>query len=339
MSGQGGERGSGERSAWRSDSDVPSGRGVRAGAGAGTRAQVRAARRKRATRQALLAAGATVLVAAVVTVGALSAGGVIRFGAAPAGTPVSATGVATTTIPAPSFTEAPATDAGQSPPASEPPASEPASPPPPPAFDKAAKSIDDPTSPWVVVDKLRPLAGAAGYVPPDLVELAPDIPNPNGHLLRADAAASLEQMFAAARAEIGVQLVAQSGYRSYDSQVYAYNYYVNLLGVDGADLTSARPGYSEHQTGMAMDILGQDSSCTLDDGPCFSTAASGQWLAANAWRFGWILRYPDGATPITGYEFEPWHYRWVGVELATEMHATGVTTLEEFFGLPPAPGY
>ena len=63
------------------------------------------------------------------------------------------------------------------------------------------------------------------------------------------------------------------------------------------------------------------------------------WLAENAWQWGFILRYPNGYTDITGYEFEPWHYRYVGVELATEMRETGVATLEEFFGLPAAPTY
>ncbi|WP_368497785.1 D-alanyl-D-alanine carboxypeptidase family protein [Herbiconiux sp. A18JL235] len=300
----------------------------------GSRAQLRAARRKRSTRQALLAAGATVAVGAIVTVSALVAGGVIRFGA-PQATPDA--GVATTSIPAPTFSEVPTPSSSE--PAATPDPAPASAAPAPAAFDRSANSLDDPLSPWVVVNKQRPLADGAGYVPPDLVQLAPDIPNPNGHLLRADAAAALEQMFAAAQAEIGVQLVAQSGYRSYDSQVAAYDYYVNLLGTEGADLTSARPGYSEHQTGMAMDILGRDSGCTLDDGPCFASAGSGQWLAANAYRFGWVLRYPDGGTPVTGYEFEPWHYRWVGVPLATEMHTTGITTLEEFFGLPPAPGY
>ncbi|WP_291057756.1 M15 family metallopeptidase, partial [Herbiconiux sp.] len=242
------------------------------------------------------------------------------------------TASATPTLPAPSFT-APPTEEPVTP-TTPPPAPAPA----PAGFDKTANSIDDPTSPWVVVNKLRPLADGSEYTPPDLVDLPADMPNPNGYQFRADATAALEEMFHAAMNEIGVQLVAQSGYRSYSVQVRAYDYYVNSLGVEGADLTSARPGYSEHQTGMAMDILDTVSGCSTD-GRCFADTAAGQWLAANAYRFGFILRYPDGGTPVTGYEFEPWHYRWVGVPLATEMHDTGITTLEEFFGLPAAPTY
>jgi D-alanyl-D-alanine carboxypeptidase len=289
------------------------------------------ARRVRRTR-AIVAATATVLVAAVVATGTLFATGVWGFGADPlASTSVSSTRPPASVTPSSTPTDS-ATVPGIAGPSFSP------VPPPPPAFDKAAMSIDDPTSPWVVVNKLRPIADGADYVPPDLVDLPADMPNPNGYQLRADAAAALEEMFHAALSEIGVQLVAQSGYRSYSVQVRAYDYYVNSLGVAGADLTSARPGFSEHQTGMAMDILDTVSGCSTD-GRCFADTAAGQWLAANAYRFGYVLRYPDGGTPITGYEYEPWHYRWVGVPAATEMHNTGVATLEEFFGLPAAPDY
>jgi D-alanyl-D-alanine carboxypeptidase len=205
-------------------------------------------------------------------------------------------------------------------------------------FDKSARSIDDPNSIWFVVNKTRQIPDAAAYVPPDLVSIRGDIPNPNGFPLRQEAADALALMADAATAETGQQLVAQSGYRDYDVQVNAYNRYVNKLGTDGADLTSARPGYSEHQTGMAIDILATGSGCGLE-GPCFGDTAAGQWLAANAYRFGYLLRYPADKTAVTGYEYEPWHFRYIGVDLATEMHTQGVTTLEEFFGLPAAPGY
>lgn len=217
------------------------------------------------------------------------------------------------------------------------PSSEP-TPTPTPSFNKTAQSIDDPNSIWVVVNKQRPIEDAADFVPSGLSELPAGIPNPNGHRLRQETVAALTSLSDAAAAELGSTLVAQSGYRSYDSQTAAYQYYVNNLGQAGADKTSARPGYSEHQTGLAIDILDTTSGCSVD-GPCFGSSASGQWLAANAYRFGFILRYPADKTAVTGYEYEPWHFRYVGVELATEMHTTGVETLEEFFGLAAAPDY
>ena len=204
--------------------------------------------------------------------------------------------------------------------------------------DKTTYSIDDPTSIWVVVNKQRPIPDASSFVPPNLVSPPAGIPNPNGHRLRQETATALKSMADAAAAEIGTTLVAQSGYRSYESQTAAYQYYVDLNGQAGADLTSARPGHSEHQTGFTIDILDTTSGCSID-GPCFGSSVSGQWLAANAYRFGFVLRYPEGKTAITGYEYEPWHFRYVGVELATEMHNTGIQTLEEFFGLPAAPSY
>ena len=131
---------------------------------------------------------------------------------------------------------------------------------------------------------------------------------------------------------------SQSAYRSYSTQESVYAGWVDSLGQEGADLTSARPGHSEHQTGLAIDINAlPDQGCALE--PCWGDTPHAQWLAANAYRFGFIVRYPDGKTDITGYEYEPYHMRYVGIELATEMHTTGITTLEEFFGLPPAPDY
>lgn len=203
-----------------------------------------------------------------------------------------------------------------------------------PTFDATRYSIDDPGSIWVVVDKLRPL-DPADYAAPDLVE----VPVPHVHTprLRQEASDAVVAMFAAFTAETGLEMQSQSAYRSYAAQVDVYNGYVASLGVEGADLTSARPGHSEHQTGLAIDISALPATCSL--AACFADTPQGQWLAANAYRFGFLLRYPDGLTAITGYEFEPWHYRYVGVELATELHDTGVATLEEFFDLPPAPGY
>ncbi|MFC5124573.1 D-alanyl-D-alanine carboxypeptidase family protein [Pseudoclavibacter helvolus] len=163
------------------------------------------------------------------------------------------------------------------------------------------------------------------------------VPSANGHSLRSEAATAVQTMFAAASAEAGLTLDMTSGYRDYGLQTELYNGYVADLGQEAADLTSARPGYSEHQTGLAADISSQGEGCVLEQ--CFSTTAGGQWLAANAHRFGFILRFPDGATATTGYEFEPWHYRYVGAETSAAMQAAGATTYEEFLGAPAAPGY
>jgi len=203
-----------------------------------------------------------------------------------------------------------------------------------PTFDPARFSIDDPASLWVVVNKLRPLS-LASYSPGDLVRA--NITATQDMLMRAETAAAAEAMFAAAQSEAGLALRLESAFRSFESQTRIYNGWVNSLGQAGADLTSARPGHSEHQTGFAIDIGAVPASCSLDQ--CFADTPQGQWLAANAYRFGFTLRYPNGMTPTTGYEFEPWHYRYVGLELAAELHTTGIPTLEEFFGLPAAPDY
>ncbi len=201
-------------------------------------------------------------------------------------------------------------------------------------FDRAALSIDDPASLWVVVNKKRPLA-PADFVPPDLVTV------PVSHVwqpqLRQEASTAAVALFQAAAAEAGLRLESQSAYRSYEAQVRVYNQEIAALGLAGADAGTARPGFSEHQTGLAIDISSSPAVCSLL--ACFGETPHGQWLAANAWRFGFVLRYPVDKTQVTGYDYEPWHFRYLGVEAATEMHDTGVTTLEEFFGLPAAPAY
>ncbi|PPF41780.1 D-alanyl-D-alanine carboxypeptidase [Pseudoclavibacter sp. AY1F1] len=189
----------------------------------------------------------------------------------------------------------------------------------------------------VLVNKKTPLA-PADYAPADLVAMSDiGVPSANGHSLRSEAATAVQTMFAAASAEAGLTLDMTSGYRDYGLQTELYNGYVADLGQEAADLTSARPGYSEHQTGLAADISSQGEGCVLEQ--CFAATAGGQWLAANAHRFGFILRFPDGATATTGYEFEPWHYRYVGTDTSAAMQAAGVTTYEEFLGAPAAPGY
>lgn len=204
-----------------------------------------------------------------------------------------------------------------------------------PTFDATAQSIDDPNSYWVVADKLRPL-NPSDWEPPDLVEVP--VAYANQPYLRQAASDAVVAMFAAFSAESGgLQMQSQSAYRSYSSQESVYAGWVSSLGQAGADLTSARPGYSEHQTGLSIDVSASPATCSLEQ--CFGDTVQGQWLAAEAWRFGFTVRYPNGKTDVTGYEYEPWHMRYVGLELAAELHNTGILTLEEFFGLPAAPDY
>jgi len=265
----------------------------------------------------------TVVVVALAVTGLVLAG-CTGPASEPGGTPRATTTSGATDAPTPTATTAPE-------PATTP---TPTTPPAAPAFDKGAFSIDDPASPWVVSDKQRPLV-PVDYAPTDLVTL--DVASQNPPVLRREAADAVVAMFAAGEAEGAGAFQVQSAYRSYETQVRVYDGWVAQLGQEAADRTSARPGTSEHQTGLALDVSPVPLSCVLD--ACFGQTSQGLWLAENAWRFGFVLRYPEGATPITGYEYEPWHFRYVGVPLATELHRTGTATLEEFFGLPAAPDY
>ena len=207
------------------------------------------------------------------------------------------------------------------------------------SFDKQQYSLIDPSSIWLVVNKLRPLE-PNGYTPTNLV-----VPNialranitSNEKYLRADVASALAVMDTAAKAD-GVTFNLQSGYRSYGFQTVLYNSYVKQQGQAQADTESARPGYSEHQTGMAAD-LGSTTNSSCNIARCYADTIEGKWLAANAYKYGFIIRYAQDKQPITGYTFEPWHVRYIGPELSKEMQSKKALTLEEFFGLPAAPSY
>lgn len=197
-------------------------------------------------------------------------------------------------------------------------------------------SLTDPASPWLIVNKYRPLV-PADYVPADLVQPAVAM-NVAGEaaLLNSTTAAAAEAMFAAA-ARDGVAMVLASGYRSYATQTATYNGYVAARGQADADTASARPGYSEHQTGWAFDIADGGGACSFQ--PCFADQPAAVWARTNGHRFGFVIRYPWMFHPITGYFYEPWHLRYIGVEAATDMANRGISTLEEYFGVEAAPGY
>jgi D-alanyl-D-alanine carboxypeptidase len=183
-----------------------------------------------------------------------------------------------------------------------------------------ATTHNDPASIDVVVNKKHCIQPVT-YVPNDLVAIG------NGYVLSAKAAPSFNALMVAASAA-GVSISVTSSYRSYSDQVSTYAYWVNTSGKDGADTYSARPGYSEHQTGLAFDI--SSNGCVLS---CFGTSTAYGWMQANAAKYGFIQRYYAGYESITGYEAEEWHYRYVGVAVASDMQAKGIKTLEQYWNI------
>lgn len=196
---------------------------------------------------------------------------------------------------------------------------------------RPAHSLDDPRSLWVVVNRRRPLQPRS-FVPPDLVAVA--VPHTNAPLLRRPAAAATVALVAAAR-RAGLRLLSISAYRSYSAQQRVYGEDLRRYGRATADRQTARPGSSEHQTGLAIDLGAGSGRCSL--AACFGRIPEGRWVAANGWRFGFVLRYPEGADRTTGYEYEPWHLRYVGRALAAAVHRAHDEPLERWFGLPDAP--
>lgn len=144
---------------------------------------------------------------------------------------------------------------------------------------------------------------------------------PNG--LLAECSTAFKKMQAAASRQ-GLSLYISSAYRSFNSQESIYNRYVNRDGKKLADTYSARPGHSEHQTGLAIDLNTITQS--------FANTAEGKWVAAHCYEYGFIIRYPKGKSHITGYCYEPWHLRFVGIETATKIYNSGLC-LEEYYGI------
>ena len=160
------------------------------------------------------------------------------------------------------------------------------------------------------------------YAPPDL-EPVSDAHVAGSGELRAIVMPGLEELAeAAARAGSPIEVV--SGYRSYATQVSVFESWVASSGYLSALDSSARPGHSEHQLGIAMDVgaLGGPAPWDVRD---WATTTAGAWMAANAWRYGWVMSYPAGSLDVTCYAYEPWHYRYVGRDLAARLHASGET--------------
>lgn len=186
----------------------------------------------------------------------------------------------------------------------------------------------DPASTLVLVDAGRRLP--PGWVPPDLV--VPDVgfvftgPHEKRQL-RHEAAAAFERLVAAAAGD-GVTILGVSGYRSETTQSDLWGLAVARHGVDGARRSVARPGHSEHQTGLAIDVDDPESGCRI--AACFAGTPTAVWLERRAHHFGFLVRYPAGAESVTGIQHEPWHLRFVG-PVASTIVASG-TTLDEHLG-------
>lgn len=191
-----------------------------------------------------------------------------------------------------------------------------------PALDLGAHSTSDPTSIWVVVNKKHPIA------PLDFV---PRLALVRGYQVAAAAAPALTRLLDASD-EAGMGFKIESAYRSYDYQVHVHDALVAARGSTYADRLSARPGYSEHQTGLAVDLI-TPAHPACDFESCFARTAGGRWLRSNAWKFGFIIRYTRSDEAVTGYAPEPWHLRYVGPQLAWDMHHRGIATLEQVFGI------
>lgn len=200
--------------------------------------------------------------------------------------------------------------------------------------DETVKDVDgvptvtNPDSLLVMANKKRNLP--ADYTPDDLT-----VPNvafsfdgdDEKKKMREPAARALEKLFAGAK-KAGLTLKAVSGYRSYARQKAIFDNNARLKGEETANRTSARPGQSEHQTGLSMDVSSASVGYALEES--FAKTKEGKWLAAHAADYGFIIRYPKGKETITGYAYEPWHIRYVGKEVAKEIMDRGIT-LEEFF--------
>jgi D-alanyl-D-alanine carboxypeptidase len=186
----------------------------------------------------------------------------------------------------------------------------------------------------VLVNRRNPLSPKT-FAPPDLV--VPPMSDAAGGRLRADAAKALARMASAVAADAG-RVGIDTAYRSYATQDALYDKWLGRRGRTWADTWYARPGYSEHQTGLTVDLLPVGAAnCRIND--CIDETPQGRWLARNAWRHGFILRYEKGYRSTVGLGFEPWHFRYVGTALAKAYHDGGWHTLEAFLGEPPAPSY
>jgi len=199
-------------------------------------------------------------------------------------------------------------------------------------------TLDWANQPYVVVNKLRTL-NPIDFAPANLVVMpsSESLDNSRRLVLAPSAANALVLLAEQMHADGYGQLFVNSAYRTYDYQADLFESKIRQYGLAGALVRSAKAGHSEHQTGLAVDVSVPAQGCAIMT--CFGKTEAGKWVAENSWRFGFIVRYEEETTAITGYSYEPWHLRFLGQELAAEYSKKGIQTLEEFWSLPAAEFY
>ena len=188
-------------------------------------------------------------------------------------------------------------------------------------FYKKTEEISNPDIINVLVNKKFRLP--KDYIPNDLEIININYANEN-KMLRKEAKEAFESLSEDALKE-GYKIIAVSTYRDYDYQNNLYEEYVSTSGMEYADKCSARAGHSEHQTGLAVDVMGSNNDYNL-----FVDTKEFSWMKDNAYKYGFILRYPDNKEKITGFKYEPWHYRYVGKIVAETIYKENLT-LEEYY--------
>lgn len=184
-------------------------------------------------------------------------------------------------------------------------------------FYSNTKVIQNPEDVLVLCNKYNELPD--GYEPSDLVEITKGNAAVGGLKLRKEAAEAFDKLCAGAK-QAGYTILGASAYRSYSYQSSLYNNYVAADGKEAADTYSARAGFSEHQTGLAIDV--KNATVVYDK---FGTTPEFQWAKDNIQKYGFIIRYLPSTIDITGYKSEEWHFRYVGVSTATAVYDMGIT--------------
>ena len=187
-------------------------------------------------------------------------------------------------------------------------------------FYKNIKDVKNPNDILVLVNKNNKLK--EDFIPNNLIKLDLRYSNKEKYLKKEAAEAFYKLSKDAGK--LGYKIIAVSGYRSYTYQKELFKYYVNSKGIDYALMCSAKAGHSEHQTGLAVDVEGENKDYNL-----FEQTKEFKWMINNSYKYGFILRYPKGKEDITGFKYEPWHYRYIGVNNAIKIHKKNIT-LEEY---------